>query len=449
MDATQQFSFSFPSLKNSEILHILADLGIPFTEEELLEPSKHRDAVRNLFILLIEATLGIDHEELFTPSPEAIARRAALPYPEMHEESLGELKFIKTCIRMMNICGITDFGMRDMFQPCSKRLRRHLSAAINHIRFMEDKIPLYSELNKERQRSIQELEAAREEHVTLKEQLEVAQQEHEQEWHATQEAEKECAEIELEITQLNKLQASIRQENNTLKKIITDLMDKIATLTVALEEAKATQTKLSAQIVQSPDRLKREMREVMAALESQQKDTAIVEREITTTKKKIETIVRAKEDLRKVMKQMEEIQMEKAKMQEVEKEVETVKSRIAMTELQTMKLREGIEELERHWARMEERIGHARRQHLVKMEAAKQSLELAQKELLLVEKERREGLVQVNAAEATAAAWVTKIQQQREQYSAELSQRIAEFQKLEKFMLDQDMELMKAIGCAI
>jgi hypothetical protein len=62
----------------------------------------------------------------------------------------------------------------------------------------------------------------------------------------------------LEIPQLNKLQASIRQENNTFKKIITNLMDKTATMTVALEEAKATQTKLLAQIVQSPDRLKRE-----------------------------------------------------------------------------------------------------------------------------------------------------------------------------------------------
>ncbi|MFN9980875.1 MAG: hypothetical protein ACK53Y_13200, partial [bacterium] len=82
---TQQLSFSFPSLKNSEILDLLANLGIPFTEEELLEPSRQRDTVRNLFILLIEVTLGIQQEELFTPSPEAVARRATLPYPEMHE----------------------------------------------------------------------------------------------------------------------------------------------------------------------------------------------------------------------------------------------------------------------------------------------------------------------------------------------------------------------------
>lgn len=81
---------------------------------------------------------------------------------------------------------------------------------------------------------------------------------------------------------------------------------------------------------------------------------------------------------------MEEIQSEKAKIQEVEEDVGTVKSRIAMTEVQMKKLREVIEELQRHWARMEERIGHAHKQHLLKMEAARQSLELAQKELLLV-----------------------------------------------------------------
>ncbi len=33
---------------------------------------------------------------------------------------------------MMNICDITDFVMRDMFQPCSKWLCRHLNVATCH-----------------------------------------------------------------------------------------------------------------------------------------------------------------------------------------------------------------------------------------------------------------------------------------------------------------------------
>lgn len=448
MDVTQQLSFSFPSLKNSEILHLLADLGIPFTEEELLEPSRHRDTVRNLFILLIEATLGIQQEELFTPSPEALAKRATLPYPEMHEESLGEIKFIKTCIRMMSICGISDFGMRDLYQPCSKRLRRHLSAAINLLRFMEDKVPLYSELDKERQKSLQELEVAQEEHVTLKGQLEDAQRDHEQGWHATQEAEKECAELELEITQLNKLQASIRQENNTLKKEITDLMDKIATTTVLLDEAKATKANLSAQVVQSPDRMKQELKDVIAALENQKKDTALAEREIIMTKKKIETVVQAKEDLLKAMKQMGEVEMEKVKLQEVEKEVEVVQSRITKAEVETQQLKEATEETERHWMRIEEKIQHSRKQHTVRMEAARQSLEQAQRELVKVEQEQRDEMAQVHLAEAAVMEWENKIEQQREQSLAELSQMMAEYQKLEQFMFQHTNELMKAIGCA-
>lgn len=449
MDVTQQLSFSFPSLKNSEILDLLANLGIPFTEEELLEPSRQRDTVRNLFILLIEVTLGIQQEELFTPSPEAVAKRATLPYPEMHETSLGEIKFIKTCIRMMNNCGISDFGMRDLYQPCSKRLRRHLSAVINFLRFIEDKIPLYSELDKERQKSLQELEAAQEEHITLKEQLEDAQLEHEQGWHATQEAEKECAELELEITQLNKLQASIRQENNSLKKVITDLTDKIATTTVLLDEAKATKANLMAQVVQSPDRMKREMKDALAALESQKKDTALAEREIIMTKKKIETIRQTKEELLKAMKQMGEVETEKVKLQEVEKEVSLVQSRISQSEEETLRLQEAAEETERHWMRIEEKIQHARKQHTVRMEAARQSLEQAQRELMKVEQEQRDEMAQVNLAEAAVMALENKIEQQREQSLAELSQMMAEYKKLEQFMLQHTNELMKAIGCTL
>ena len=59
MDATQQLPFSFPTLKNSDILRVLVELGIAFTEEELLEPAKHKDAVRNLFIQLVRSTQDV------------------------------------------------------------------------------------------------------------------------------------------------------------------------------------------------------------------------------------------------------------------------------------------------------------------------------------------------------------------------------------------------------
>lgn len=413
----------------------------------MLEPAKHKDAVRNLFILLIDATMGIQEQELFTPAPEALARRAELPYPEMHEESLGELKFIKTCIRLMSICGISDFGIKDLFNPCSKRLRRHLSAAINFLRFMEDKAPLYAELNKERQTNVQALNLAKEEHITLKAQLDQAQQEHEQDWLATQEAEKECAEIELEITRQNKLQASIRQENNTLKKIINDLMDKIATTTLALQETKAEEQKMMSQVVKSPDRLKRDLKDVTVALESLKKETAKEERKITLTKKKIDNLARAKVELLKALEKLEELQMETTKLHELEEEVQAVRKRLSTSAKETNELIEQAEDMQRHITRTEEKIAHQRKQHAVKMEAAHEALETAQKELLNVEKERREGMSRVNAAEAASLALEARIAQDREMHRADLLNMWNEYKTLERFMLQKDSEIMKAIGC--
>jgi len=54
MDLTaQQQSYCFPILKNNEVLQVLSTLGIDLTEQELSEPARHRDTIRNVFIQLV------------------------------------------------------------------------------------------------------------------------------------------------------------------------------------------------------------------------------------------------------------------------------------------------------------------------------------------------------------------------------------------------------------
>lgn len=58
-----------------------------------------------------------------------------LRYPELHEESVGNLASIRAISKLMAVTGVHDFSMMDLFKPESKRTITNLSAIINLLKF--------------------------------------------------------------------------------------------------------------------------------------------------------------------------------------------------------------------------------------------------------------------------------------------------------------------------
>ena len=54
-----------------------------------------------------------------------------MSWPQLHEDSVPELAFLRATQKLMNTCGITDFSRNDIEKPIAKRLRRQLSGLIN------------------------------------------------------------------------------------------------------------------------------------------------------------------------------------------------------------------------------------------------------------------------------------------------------------------------------
>lgn len=102
-------TFSFPLLKSGEILQCLTELQVPMTESELMEPEKNKPALRKATIHLIELCTGVTREDMSQP---AFAGLSSLNYPELHEDSIPELAFLRAAGKMMRICGIPDYGIK-------------------------------------------------------------------------------------------------------------------------------------------------------------------------------------------------------------------------------------------------------------------------------------------------------------------------------------------------
>lgn len=83
--------FSFPPLKNKEILACLKELNIPLTLDELKNPDAKR--MREVYEVFVEVLMGVSKDDLRQPQFGAMD---AFKYPELHEESISEISMCKT-----------------------------------------------------------------------------------------------------------------------------------------------------------------------------------------------------------------------------------------------------------------------------------------------------------------------------------------------------------------
>ena len=213
-------TFSFPMLKGGEILQCMSELSVPLTELDIKEPEKNKANIKRAMFHLVELCTGVTRESLATPAHAGLSQ---ISYPELHEESIPELAYFRAVDRMMKICGIVDFGLKDITNPSNKRLRRQLSGIINFAKFREERLQMYGELNQNREELGDKLRQIQEDNGELNGQLDQLRRQSEGEMEIVKEVEEQCREIEGKVKTLNKQQAAIRHESGELKKKANDL----------------------------------------------------------------------------------------------------------------------------------------------------------------------------------------------------------------------------------
>uniref|UniRef100_A0A7S0CD28 Kinetochore protein Nuf2 N-terminal domain-containing protein n=1 Tax=Proboscia inermis TaxID=420281 RepID=A0A7S0CD28_9STRA len=445
MDVTHNQTYSFPLLKNAEILTSMSDLGISICENELLEPHRHKDAIRHVFLGLIESGMGLTKQHLATPNDDAKKFIESLPFPDLHVDSAGELKFIKCSMKLMKSCGIHDFGIKDLHAPTAKRLRRQLSAAINLMRYKEDKINVYTMLHEEREKLIADLQQVQEENEMLNQQFEETKVESANEWNAIEEVENECEEIESEIAVQNKLQASIRQESGLLKKKANDLKDKIATISLAIQDAESEERKLATGIVKSPQRIKTDMAGITKTLEIEREECQKAKREALAGRQSIANITKAKEDVIQATYLMEEVSGERSKHKSVIDEVDVAKCSIEGNEKKIREFESRSKECVREIDFLEKEAISIRKQSEIKLNEQRQAYHDAGLSLAAVEKGRKEQLARMDAHEVELKELEEARSKERLEMELEIKNMVQAYKDMEKIVLRKDRQLMESL----
>lgn len=393
-------------------------------------------------INLIELCTGVTREEMSQP---AFAGLSALNYPELHEDSIPELSFLRACSKMMAICGLVDFGLKDITNPNSKRLRRQLSGIINFAKFREERLQMYGELNVQREGIMEKLRQTQEDNGSLHGKLEQLKQQSAGEVKIIEQVEEECAEIESKIGILNKQQAAIRHESGELKKKANDLKDRNATISIAIQEGQAEEKKLASQIVQSPERVKREMTSATERLENERKESLQLERDAQKMKTCVTNAGKALKDVAKATTALEEVESEVAKFENAQEEIRTAQGKIVDHEEKKAEAEMAAKDAERGLNKYEEKTTHLRNAASVKTSQAQSHLLESQTELMKVEKTRRDGMARIQAMEAEVRNTETMMDDEEITNAKEVEDMIAQYRKMENVVLEHQKGLMKQL----
>jgi len=423
----------------------MSELGVELTKAELVEPNRHRDRVKKVFVAMLDICCGLQEDDFGKGSTEMQETLISISkHPETHED-FSDVRLFLELRKFMEVCGYYDFGWKDLYSPTAKRFRSQLSAAINMAKFREDQLKLYAELNEPRVELLCALEEVNEENAQLNGQLNIAQTDSERKAQEMDEIERECEELEVEIARNNKVQAAKREEATELKKEHNELKDELATSKLALEEAQAEFQSLQTKVVSSPERRKKVVSSLHELVKRERNEANTLEEEWQKNKTMIVHISQAIKDVPETTRLVQEVLQSKQKLGKLQEEIQEAKKEKETVCKQCNEVLDDMQTSEATLNRMEEKLSHMRKQHRLKMDAALEAFESAKLQLVKVEMEHEEGVSKVEAGESEVKSMERQITAARKIGEADIEGMIDSYKKMETNVLDQAAKLMSAI----
>jgi kinetochore protein Nuf2 len=351
--------YSFPLLKVGDILLCLNELGIPVTEDELTHPEKNKEQIRRIYEVLTELCTGTSREELSQPGFSGLKR---LSYPELHEESIPLMNSLRACQKMMEMCAVNDFTIKDFMEPNLKRFRRQLSGIINFAKFKEERLVLFTELTNQRESVLKEFNKSRTRNEELSKRLAILQEQTKEEAKIIADIEIECKGTEISISELNQRQAEIREEISDLKSSNTKLKDTITARTLYLDELQQNRKKFQGQIVSSPGRFRKQISDVNQSLHEEQQNIRVSERKLRELLAWTLHVDECLGLISTAQDSLNEVQVESNKHREAMSSLDELHHQVELKQdiLKTLEL--NIHQLQRQSVRVDDKLSHVRQQ---------------------------------------------------------------------------------------
>lgn len=326
---------------------------------------------------------ALNREEMQLPMWQATD---GMQYPELHDESVPSIVFIKHLRKLMAVCGVADFSLaRDLWKPESDRLQRNLSAIINFVKFREDKLEQYEGHQQQIQELVCKKREAEDLHLKLTAEIEGLKAERAGEMPAARKLEEEVEGLGGAVQQLNREQAELQGECKDLKRELTELEGNVESRNYMLLNAAAERDRLRGGVVHSPEKLKRVLRDLEANIEREEGQAAAAEKRRREASRRYDAVSQVEKGVQKALALMAEAEGEIRKYEEAAQGVKGAKAKIASNETEFLQLEATRDHLKQQHTRLSERLNRLEKHAQLKREAALVEFEEQLKEKVSME----------------------------------------------------------------
>ncbi|KAI8914738.1 Nuf2 family-domain-containing protein [Powellomyces hirtus] len=348
-------SFSFPVLKPSELLRCMADLGMPFTEEDVAKPTTQR--ILAVYEHFTDMLMGVNRDHYSQPN---FSVTQVLEYPELHQDSISLIAYYRQLRKLMVEVGVDDFNMRDILRPEPPRVRRCLSAIINFAKFREERLGVYETCTQKGEETVARRQILEVENGELSEKVNTLR---------LQRAEQEPA------------AQALRESNSKLTADLRELQKQQTALTSSVEGFKREKNELSEALSIS---------EMNSTLNSDKTAVALTEKRARELQAKIDMMSSVEQDIRGCLKLMEECEVEKKRAETATAKVQADKENIDKRRSDFRELDFREEQLKRQLNGANDKIARLEKHQTVKNSAMFAKLDKLKEEFRLANIEKQQ-----------------------------------------------------------
>ena len=396
-------------------MQILVELQIPTTEDLLTKPTLEK--MRPVYKEFVEILAGVRKEDLEQPQFEAME---ALSNPELHEESIAELSFNRALQKLMAAVGVADFAMRDVYKPEVKRSIRNLSAIINFAKFREERMEKYQDLSQESEQLAETHQQMQGEHEELKAQLLALRAKHAEEEPYMQELGKETEALSGEINGLNKRQAGFNNEIKELKAVSNEYNDKIANDRFLILGAKQDCSKLKSQIVQSPEKIKKQLSDMSKSVENERSSVTHQEATMKDLQQRLDSLQKVEKDVKKNLALMDSLDVETSKVKTAKHQLKDATDTIAENQEELRELGNRENMLTRQLGQLKEKTDRVSRDGERALQEAQTRLNAKQQERGMLERTKTSNQARLDQNDALSREMKENIERLRKEHDAEV-----------------------------
>jgi kinetochore protein Nuf2 len=425
-------AYKFPILSESEINDTMHDLEMDScTVEKLMKPKPQ--FVKAVYEILTAYCMNVTREQLNQADFTSLEAMELLRYPEHHEESIPRVTYFRHVTKLMQASLVNDFSMlEDVIRPNQERFIRNVSAAINFAKFREERLEAHNamtartfELEEERNRQLDE-------QSLLKAQIEEARKLFSKEQQAISKQKEANLDAKNKIDAKKALYEQHKADLRDMKESLSKLKNEEQAIQFNILNAQEEVDQLNLQVVNSPERIRDELRQMEEDLRRLRSSNVSDESTKNAKEHRLAEIEKSMKSMNKIIKlmnmakdDMSSYKEKKNRMKNIEKSIHDINKEV--TELESMR---SIKEREQ--AQMKEKLSKTQRIGAAKEQAAKQLLDQAQKDYDCMLKSKND----VTEEEQQIHAEINKIKKETDtvasNYIAERDHAIQTYNDLQK-----------------